>query len=76
MYYKIFIELNFNTINDLNFQVHYDYYNKKFGHDGIHETLDWHECDEEIKEFEKNMIMKHVFETEEQEKWYGFKKSN
>ncbi|OXU29479.1 hypothetical protein TSAR_012937 [Trichomalopsis sarcophagae] len=48
--------------------VHYDYYNKRYGSDGMHDTLDWAECDQEIAEFEKNFILKHVFDTELKEK--------
>ncbi|XP_014236386.1 tRNA pseudouridine synthase A [Trichogramma pretiosum] len=48
--------------------VHYDYYNKKYGSDGVHEKLDWLECEEEIREFEKTKILKDVFDTEIKEK--------
>ncbi|KAJ8686283.1 hypothetical protein QAD02_022077 [Eretmocerus hayati] len=39
--------------------VHYDYYNNRYGKDGMHETLDWAECEEEVTEFEKSKILKH-----------------
>ncbi|XP_058797806.1 pseudouridylate synthase 1 homolog [Phymastichus coffea] len=48
--------------------VHYDYYNKRYGTDGIHETLDWAECEKEVTEFEKNHILKYVIDTELKEK--------
>lgn len=39
----------------------------------MHDTLDWAECDQEIAEFEKNVILKHVFDTELKEKPYPLK---
>ncbi|XP_012281540.1 tRNA pseudouridine synthase A isoform X2 [Orussus abietinus] len=48
-------------------RVHYDGYNKRYGSDGIHETLDWTECDEEITKFTKDYILKHITETEKRE---------
>lgn len=38
----------------------------------MHETLDWAECEEEVKQFEKDKILKHVFDTELKEKSYPF----
>ena len=38
----------------------------------MHETLDWVDCEEEVKEFEKTKILTHVFHTETQEKSYPF----
>lgn len=38
----------------------------------MHEKLDWAECDEEVQEFAKNKILKHVFDTEFAEKPYPF----
>ncbi|XP_051160152.1 pseudouridylate synthase 1 homolog isoform X2 [Leptopilina boulardi] len=55
--------------------VHYDYYNNKFGKDGIHETLDWLECEEEVQKFFNDNIIKHIVQTEISEKsfltWLG-----
>ncbi|KAK2588708.1 hypothetical protein KPH14_001598 [Odynerus spinipes] len=51
----------------LNF-VHYDYYNQRYGTDGIHESLDWKECEEEIEKFQTEYIVKHVVDTEVTEK--------
>lgn len=55
--------------------VHYDYYNNKFGKDGIHEKLDWVECEEEVQKFFNDNIIKHIVKTEISEKsfltWLG-----
>ncbi|XP_033209333.1 tRNA pseudouridine synthase A isoform X2 [Belonocnema kinseyi] len=55
--------------------VHYDYYNNKFGKDGIHEKLDWVECDKEVQEFHQGYIQKYITQTEIKEKsflnWLG-----
>ena len=48
--------------------VHYKYYNKRYGTDGIHETLDWDECDEEVEKFYKEYILKNIVDTEVSEK--------
>ncbi|XP_014203245.2 tRNA pseudouridine synthase A [Copidosoma floridanum] len=48
--------------------VHYDYYNERYGKDGLHERLDWADCEEEIQDFEKNYILKDVIDTEINEK--------
>ncbi|XP_070154676.1 pseudouridylate synthase 1 homolog isoform X3 [Polyergus mexicanus] len=44
--------------------VHYDYYGKRYGADGLHETLDWKECEEEVEKFQKEYILKHMVNTE------------
>ncbi|CAL1673905.1 unnamed protein product [Lasius platythorax] len=44
--------------------VHYDYYGKRYGTDGLHETLDWKECEEEVEKFQKEYILKHMVDTE------------
>ncbi|EZA52822.1 hypothetical protein DMN91_001883 [Ooceraea biroi] len=44
--------------------VHYDNYGKRYGADGLHETLDWKECEEEVEKFQKQYIMRHVVDTE------------
>lgn len=48
--------------------VHYNYYNQRYGKDGIHEPLDWESCKEEIEKFEKEYIIKQVVDTEIAEK--------
>ncbi|KAI4491870.1 hypothetical protein M0804_003262 [Polistes exclamans] len=48
--------------------VHYDHYNKRYGSDGIHETLDWKECEEEVEQFQAEYIVKHIVNTEIVEK--------
>ena len=50
-----------------------DYYNRKYGKDGIHESLDWSDCEEEINTFFKNVIVKHIVETEIKTKKYPFR---
>ncbi|KAL0116523.1 hypothetical protein PUN28_009885 [Cardiocondyla obscurior] len=44
--------------------VHYDNYGKRYGTDGLHETLDWKECEEEVEKFQKTYILKHMIDTE------------
>ncbi|XP_057337362.1 pseudouridylate synthase 1 homolog isoform X3 [Microplitis mediator] len=44
--------------------VHYDNYNRRYGSDGIHEKLEWDECDDQIKKFHKDFILQHIEETE------------
>ncbi|XP_011497273.1 PREDICTED: tRNA pseudouridine synthase A, mitochondrial, partial [Ceratosolen solmsi marchali] len=44
--------------------VHYEYYDKRYGSDGIHEKLDWADCEKEIIEFEKNIIYNYIIDTE------------
>ncbi|XP_011633417.1 LOW QUALITY PROTEIN: tRNA pseudouridine synthase A [Pogonomyrmex barbatus] len=44
--------------------VHYDHYSKRYGTDGLHETLDWKECEEEIEKFQKTYILRHIVDTE------------
>ncbi|XP_050449108.1 pseudouridylate synthase 1 homolog isoform X1 [Cataglyphis hispanica] len=44
--------------------VHYDCYGKRYGADGLHETLDWKECEEEVEKFQKEYILKHMVDTE------------
>lgn len=44
--------------------VHYDHYGKRYGADGLHETLDWKECEEEVEKFQKEYILKHMIDTE------------
>lgn len=44
--------------------VHYDNYNQRYGTDGVHEPLDWKECDEEVEKFQTEYIIKHIVDTE------------
>nr|XP_012149760.1 PREDICTED: tRNA pseudouridine synthase A, mitochondrial isoform X1 [Megachile rotundata]XP_012149761.1 PREDICTED: tRNA pseudouridine synthase A, mitochondrial isoform X1 [Megachile rotundata]XP_012149762.1 PREDICTED: tRNA pseudouridine synthase A, mitochondrial isoform X1 [Megachile rotundata]XP_012149763.1 PREDICTED: tRNA pseudouridine synthase A, mitochondrial isoform X1 [Megachile rotundata] len=44
--------------------VHYKYYDERYGKDGIHETLDWNECDEEVEKFYREHILKSIIDTE------------
>ncbi|XP_077266936.1 pseudouridine synthase 1 [Temnothorax americanus] len=45
-------------------RVHYDNYSKRYGADGLHETLDWKECEEEVQKFQKAYILQHMVDTE------------
>ncbi|KAI2651477.1 tRNA pseudouridine synthase A [Labeo rohita] len=49
-------------------RVHFDRYNKRFGGDGIHETLDWTEEEEAIAAFKDKHIYPSIVETELNEK--------
>ncbi|XP_011157577.1 tRNA pseudouridine synthase A isoform X2 [Solenopsis invicta] len=44
--------------------VHYDHYGKRYGTDGLHEALDWKECEEEVEMFQKAYILQHMVNTE------------
>jgi len=48
--------------------VHYDNYNKRYGGDGMHETLDWEETEEEVMKFHREFILRHIEDTELKEK--------
>ncbi|XP_076299421.1 pseudouridine synthase 1 [Lasioglossum baleicum] len=48
--------------------VHYKYYNKRYGNDGIHESLDWEECNKEVEQFYRDYILKNIIDTETTEK--------
>ncbi|XP_076181208.1 pseudouridine synthase 1 [Ptiloglossa arizonensis] len=48
--------------------VHYKYYNTRYGSDGIHESLAWEECNEEVEQFYKEYILKNIVDTETTEK--------
>lgn len=50
------------------YHVHYEYYNKRYGNDGIHKELNWTERDERIEQFWQDQILKHITETEIKEK--------
>lgn len=49
-------------------QVHYDRYNRRYGVDGVHQTLEWEEQDPEIKAFADKYIYPTIYETELKEK--------
>ncbi|KAG8239520.1 hypothetical protein J437_LFUL016637 [Ladona fulva] len=49
-------------------EVHYDKYNRKFGSDGMHDSLTWAEYEEEIAEFKKKYISSMIIKTEIEEK--------
>ncbi|CAD6239020.1 GSCOCG00008607001-RA-CDS [Cotesia congregata] len=44
--------------------VHYDTYNKRYGSDGLHEKLEWDECESQIQKFHEDFILRHIEETE------------
>lgn len=52
--------------------MHYDNYGKRYGTDGLHETLDWKECEEEVEKFQKTYILQHMIDTEISEQTYPF----
>jgi hypothetical protein len=45
-------------------QVHYDRYNKRFGKDGIHETLTWDAEVEAVEDFKKTFIYPEMIDGE------------
>lgn len=49
-------------------QVHYDRYNTRYGSDGMHETLDWVNEEEQIKKFFDEQIFPTIVTTEMREK--------
>ncbi|GIY37347.1 tRNA pseudouridine synthase A, partial [Caerostris darwini] len=49
-------------------ELHYDWYNKKFGTDGIHDPLTWTEYDDVIETFKKEKICENIAKTEREEK--------
>lgn len=52
--------------------MHYDHYGERYGKDGLHETLDWKECEEEVEKFQKAYILQHMVDTEISEQTYLF----
>ncbi|KAG8034100.1 hypothetical protein G9C98_008581 [Cotesia typhae] len=52
--------------------VHYDTYNRRYGSDGLHEKLEWDECDSQIQKFHKDFILRHIEETEIENQSYPF----
>lgn len=53
--------------------MHYDNYAKRYGTDGMHETLDWKECEEEVEKFQKEHILQYIIDTEISENTYPFR---
>lgn len=49
-------------------RVHFDRYNKRFGGDGLHETLEWEQEEDAIASFKEAHIYPSIVETECQEK--------
>lgn len=49
-------------------RVHFDRYNKRFGGDGLHETLEWNQEEDAIAAFKEAHIYPSIVETESQEK--------
>lgn len=48
--------------------MHYDLYNQKYGQDGMHESLHFHEVDKEVNEFRHKFILPYLVKTEITEK--------
>lgn len=44
--------------------VHYDKYNRRYGQDGIHDTLEWKELDDTVMEFKEKYIYPTIINTE------------
>ncbi|KAM9330870.1 pseudouridylate synthase 1 homolog [Gastrophryne carolinensis] len=49
-------------------RVHFEKYNRRFGNDGLHESLDWAEEDGNIEAFKKEHIYPTIIQTEIEEK--------
>jgi len=49
-------------------EVHYDRYNKRYGSDGIHDKIEWHEFEEELNEFKRKFIVSNIMKVEREEK--------
>jgi len=48
-------------------QPHYDTYNKKYGSDGMHESLSWDEYEKEIQQFSLDYILPVIYKGEIEE---------
>ncbi len=44
--------------------MHFDGYNRRFGGDGTHESLDWSEYDAKIGAFKREHILQDIIDTE------------
>ncbi|XP_055947803.1 pseudouridylate synthase 1 homolog isoform X2 [Argiope bruennichi] len=49
-------------------ELHYDWYNKKYGSDGMHEPLTWDEYNEVVENFKMEKICANIAKTEREEK--------
>ncbi|XP_030625282.1 pseudouridylate synthase 1 homolog [Chanos chanos] len=49
-------------------RVHFDRYNKRFGSDGLHESLEWTEQEDAVAAFKEEYIYPSIIETELQER--------
>ncbi|XP_072000521.1 pseudouridylate synthase 1 homolog [Engystomops pustulosus] len=49
-------------------RVHFEKYNRRFGNDGLHDSLDWAEEEEQIEAFKKSHIYPSIIQTEIEEK--------
>ncbi|XP_068127697.1 pseudouridylate synthase 1 homolog [Hyperolius riggenbachi] len=49
-------------------RVHFENYNRRFGGDGLHESLDWAEENDNIEAFKKEHIYPSIIQTETEEK--------
>ncbi|CAG0916334.1 unnamed protein product [Notodromas monacha] len=49
-------------------KVHYQYYNERYGADGMHDNLDWADEEEKVLKFREDVIYNAIYETEMKEK--------
>ncbi|KAF7240699.1 tRNA pseudouridine synthase A [Varanus komodoensis] len=49
-------------------RVHFEMYNKRFGHDGLHEALEWQEEEEKVAAFKEQHIYPTIIRTEKEER--------
>ena len=49
-------------------KLHYDKYNRKFGADGIHKSLEWTELSDEIESFKHEHIFSNIIRKEIEQK--------
>lgn len=49
-------------------EVHYDRYNLRYGRDGIHQPLEWSDCEDKIEAFRQKFIIPVVLNVEKTEK--------
>lgn len=64
--------MEFKCNNSLRFQVHYDWYDKKYGDNGIHEKLDFADVEAKVQEFREKFILPMILKEEKEEKSYPF----
>ena len=61
-------------------KVHFDRYNERYGSDGIHEQISWHENEKEVAEFKESFIWDAIIESEithkSMLKWLGTLKNH